>query len=925
MSKKKRGVIVLVLFLLCSVSVVALYEDDNFAVDYISYLDNVSEKHDNLSIAKNEKRIFQFALKSNSSRTVNASVKSDLNVTLYSLEKVNLTIGNNTLEVYDKLVLENKTKLSNEKKVILLEVETQNTTKYGIHDVELRLGEESIIIKIYVYDFVVSKVLNVRFNVSINYSKYKIVNMTLLEYNNSIFWYYNESFNTSNKDIVLIGWNAWKNNVSGILFESVYYPSLRFKVLEEGFADYEYFNLIDFEINDTINSSLINNIREQVGKKIEESELIKKCGDNICDDRETSENCPEDCIRCVDSDFGPHYKEYGKCRESDGEVYADECDRFAGLFKTNTLIEYYCSKRGYCYSVDVDCNELGEGYVCKKGACVAKQKKERVKCIFKGSTTSQKCYSDRGSCSGVKSCIVDVTGRKNEELIWKSSCGGNFNTRIDGVNEDLKFLCDIDCVDSDLNDDYPKGKNIYTKGNVRYSDGSLKTDYCLEADETGMRSVVEYSCPYSIPDIFYCLYDCKDGACVYVNHSMSVVASNYKYVKGENDYFIFYLENNGTTVIDLSKTYVIIEGNIKRRDPIISLKENNLIYLKPGEIITVVIKNNDTRSLFSDEYCNNEAEAKIGIFPEQRGQYYFYDESNIECYENKGCIETDSGNDINVKGNVSFGDSNEDSCDGRLLIEYICSVDEIEKNYFLCQYGCEDGECEQCYEGCKGNAETCVTFKNSSCKYQDGCYWRLISSDCFGTCRNCSSYNDKKECKKQRGCYWSKAMCAGEPIPCNSYNNTDECEEHGCDWLNWECTSKLECDEYVSRDKCLNVGCEWVEDKCVGIPWFCSYYKDEKNCVKYDCSWQRTIKCSGEPMECSEYDEEDCSYGCVWKQDTCEGLCEQCYSLNKRKCDKQDGCNWEEKRNCVGIATNCGFYSTDLSCNSQSGCYWKYC
>ena len=67
--------------------------------------------------------------------------------------------------------------------------------------------------------------------------------------------------------------------------------------------------------------------------------------------------------------------------------------------------------------------------------------KEQVKCVFQGSTAEQKCYSEKGSCSGKETCTVDVKGYKGEQVTWKSSCGGYAYTTMDGQSEYAYFAC----------------------------------------------------------------------------------------------------------------------------------------------------------------------------------------------------------------------------------------------------------------------------------------------------------------------------------------------------------------------------------------------------------------------------------------------------------------------------------------------------
>ena len=69
--------------------------------------------------------------------------------------------------------------------------------------------------------------------------------------------------------------------------------------------------------------------------------------------------------------------------------------------------------------------------------------KEQVKCIFQNSNTEQKCYTEDGifSCSGNGACVADVSGEKGKKLLWKSSCGVEASTVIDGENKYAEFKC----------------------------------------------------------------------------------------------------------------------------------------------------------------------------------------------------------------------------------------------------------------------------------------------------------------------------------------------------------------------------------------------------------------------------------------------------------------------------------------------------
>ncbi|MDD4271761.1 MAG: hypothetical protein PHF50_03065 [Patescibacteria group bacterium] len=91
--------------------------------------------------------------------------------------------------------------------------------------------------------------------------------------------------------------------------------------------------------------------------------------------------------------------------------------------------------------------------------------KEKVKCVFEGSQTEQRCYTAEDNnvgCSGKGTCVVDVAGIKGDRLTWKSSCGGYVYTTMDGLGdydghgEYVEFNCSPEIVD--INND---AKDIY--------------------------------------------------------------------------------------------------------------------------------------------------------------------------------------------------------------------------------------------------------------------------------------------------------------------------------------------------------------------------------------------------------------------------------------------------------------------------------
>ncbi len=66
---------------------------------------------------------------------------------------------------------------------------------------------------------------------------------------------------------------------------------------------------------------------------------------------------------------------------------------------------------------------------------------EKVECVFDSSTSNQACYSGAYKCSGITGCNIEVKETKDTILEWKSSCGGETKTIVDGASETAKFPC----------------------------------------------------------------------------------------------------------------------------------------------------------------------------------------------------------------------------------------------------------------------------------------------------------------------------------------------------------------------------------------------------------------------------------------------------------------------------------------------------
>ena len=181
------------------------------------------------------------------------------------------------------------------------------------------------------------------------------------------------------------------------------------------------------------------------------------CGDKICQGESEKTSCPQDCyVKCnQDSDCG----QITTRKICDYPIKSPSTNLPNVPYACTVESNYKCENPG---TFDSRCIS-GEGrscipcqYGCKDGACISETvptstgttqpttyMKEQVTCLFSYSSSMQKCYTDEGKygCSGVGSCIVEVSGNYGTKLTWKSSCGGYDSTIIDENNGYVNFDC----------------------------------------------------------------------------------------------------------------------------------------------------------------------------------------------------------------------------------------------------------------------------------------------------------------------------------------------------------------------------------------------------------------------------------------------------------------------------------------------------
>ncbi|HLC62537.1 MAG TPA: hypothetical protein VJI52_05980 [Candidatus Nanoarchaeia archaeon] len=123
----------------------------------------------------------------------------------------------------------------------------------------------------------------------------------------------------------------------------------------------------------------------------------------------------------------------GTCKNPSGGTYCNSKSQVS-----DCACDAACDNYGDC------CSDYKQ--VCDVSTATAELVKEQVKCVFTDSTAEQSCYSEKWSCKGVGTCVVDVSGDKGEKVTWKSSCGGYAYTVIDGQSEHATFYCGVNAT-----------------------------------------------------------------------------------------------------------------------------------------------------------------------------------------------------------------------------------------------------------------------------------------------------------------------------------------------------------------------------------------------------------------------------------------------------------------------------------------------
>ncbi len=122
---------------------------------------------------------------------------------------------------------------------------------------------------------------------------------------------------------------------------------------------------------------------------------------------------------------------------------------------------------------------------------ITEEVKEEVKCVFRGTTSQQKCYADNGQfCGGPDACATTILGQKGRQVIWKSSCGGYASTIMDGNNEVVEFNCEQTAITPVFEPIKETVVCVFTKYRGEQT--------CMTDDKKFSCSAVEGKCPVNV-------------------------------------------------------------------------------------------------------------------------------------------------------------------------------------------------------------------------------------------------------------------------------------------------------------------------------------------------------------------------------------------------------------------------------------------
>ncbi len=341
---------------------------------------------------------------------------------------------------------------------------------------------------------------------------------------------------------------------------------------------------------------------------------------------------------------------------------------------------------------------------------------EQVKCVFKGNSADgagigiatsvlsyyQKCYSDDGkfSCSGISSCVVDVSGTNGQRITWKSSCGGYDYTTIDGNSEYANFDCakntssdtsnlikeQVKCVFA--NSDFVQNCYSATSGDEQSFScsgvGSCVIDYY---GEKGKQMTWKSSCGgYD--------YTTIDGNSEYANFDCAAVNEAEKNAQNASSGTSIKLDSNTPSVkfIYSGKTYTVSLLSASDSTATIKVTDEN-----GGSVASEL--NEETSGIFLD--------VPIKLVSADETNLYLSAELSISPAKTSQCVDSDGGINLYEAGKLTrdgqlFKNSADYCIDKNSVFEFDCgfengvsgSVHNQEGGTaYQCNYGCSNGAC----------------------------------------------------------------------------------------------------------------------------------------------------------------------------------------------------------------------------------------
>lgn len=604
------------------------------------------------------------------------------------------------------------------------------------------------------------------------------------------------------------------------------------KAYDNDRGQYDYCDFISFE-NGILKEAVcnVNGKKEVIDVKCPAE--TPYCNRGICS------NIP---AKCEDTDGGNNIFIKGITTIPTSEDAPQHTDYCEYLSTKNPANYDSISKENYCEGSDCGLREfscfLGGPNLdykvhkcpngCKNGACRINELvevKEQVKCVFNNSLIEQKCYTAGNnsiSCNGVGSCVVNVIGKKGEKLTWKSSCGGDVSTLIDGINKYVKFDCnntnEMKCTDSD------GGKNEFVKGTVRI--GKVVIDDICSDKLTGASKdncdgehcyVNEFFCvgdnDYTFKQIF-CPNGCKNGACI---EKLDEIKEQVKCVfkNSSIEQKCYTAENNLVSCKGVGSCIVNITGK----------KGEKLTWKSScGGYVSTLIDGIDEYVEFN---CNNTNEIK--------------------------CTDSDGGINYYKKGHLVHPEQNADYFDtctdlqtldtskgwtptekGKILMEYYCGGDDVGYSYqyhsFNCSYGCKDGACVE-------KISEKITCKFENTKEEQQCYLgggSIVPED-----------EGIKFCKINAGtdlCDIEYLGYKGEKLTwkstCGGYQYTFQDGIDETIYFKCEDKKKLVCENScLSDNKCYPLGYRKNGEYCSDVNKFVKQLISDKPCENnFECS-----------------------------------------------------------------------------------------